>query len=112
MKFIIAIIVPAKFDVIKEALVQMGVMGITVTEVKGFGRQKGHTETYRGSSYIVDFVHKLKLEIVVADESAAKVVDIIVEQGNTGEIGAGKIFVLNAEEVVRIRTNERGAIAV
>ncbi len=112
MKFIIAVIKPFKLEEVKEALAQVGGEGMTVTEVKGFGRQKGHTEIYRGSEYTVDFLPKVKLEIVVADETAAKVVDTIVKTAKTGKIGDGKVFVLAAEEVVRIRTDERGDAAV
>ncbi len=112
MKKVEAIIKPFKLDEVKEALHEIGVQGLTVTEVKGFGRQKGHTELYRGAEYVVDFLPKLKLEIVVADDMLDKVVTAIVESANTGRIGDGKIFVLPLEEAVRIRTGERGSDAV
>jgi nitrogen regulatory protein PII len=107
MKKIEAIIKPFKLDDVKEALSQVGVEGLTVTEVKGFGRQKGHTELYRGAEYVVDFLPKIKLEIVVRDE-----IDAISQAANTGKIGDGKIFVLPLEEAIRIRTGERGPAAV
>ena len=107
MKLIIAIIKPFKLDEVKDALAEVGIEGMTVTEVKGFGRQKGHTEIYRGSEYTVDFLPKVKIEIVVADDAAAKAVDAIVKAAKTGKIGDGKIFVLPLEAVVRIRTDER-----
>ena len=112
MKKVEAIIKPFKLDEVKESLHEIGVQGLTVTEVKGFGRQKGHTELYRGAEYVVDFLPKLKLEIVVADDMLDKVVAAIVESANTGRIGDGKIFVLPLEEAIRIRTGERGADAV
>jgi nitrogen regulatory protein P-II 1 len=112
MKKVEAIIKPFKLDEVKEALHEIGVQGLTVTEVKGFGRQKGHTELYRGAEYVVDFLPKLKLEIVVADDMLDKVVAAIVESANTGRIGDGKIFVLPLEEAIRIRTGERGSDAV
>ena len=112
MKQIEAIIKPFKLDDVKSALSEMGIQGLTVTEVKGFGRQKGHTELYRGAEYVVDFLPKIKLEIAVADEMVDKVLQSIVESANTGRIGDGKIFVLPMEEVIRIRTGERGAEAV
>jgi nitrogen regulatory protein P-II 1 len=112
MKLIIAIIKPFKLDEVKEALGAAGVEGMTVTEVKGFGRQKGHTEIYRGSEYTVDFLPKVKLEIAVADEVAGKAVDAIIGAAKTGKIGDGKVFVLPLEEVVRIRTEEKGEIAI
>ncbi|MEY4488647.1 MAG: hypothetical protein RIQ79_1155 [Verrucomicrobiota bacterium] len=112
MKLIIAIIKPFKLEEVKEALAAIGAEGMTVTEVKGFGRQKGHTEIYRGSEYTVDFLPKAKLEIVVADDLAAKAVATITAAAKTGKIGDGKIFVLSVEEVVRIRTDERGEAAV
>ena len=112
MKKIEAIIKPFKLDDVKEALSQVGVEGLTVTEVKGFGRQKGHTELYRGAEYVVDFLPKIKLEIVVRDESVERVIDAIAEAANTGKIGDGKIFVLPLEEAIRIRTGERGPAAV
>jgi nitrogen regulatory protein P-II 1 len=112
MKLIIAIIKPFKLEEVKEALAGIGVEGMTVTEVKGFGRQKGHTEIYRGSEYTVDFLPKVKLEIVVTGELVAKTVDAIVKAAKTGKIGDGKVFVLGLEEAVRIRTDERGDAAV
>ena len=112
MKKIEAIIKPFKLDEVKEALHEIGIQGLTVTEVKGFGRQKGHTELYRGAEYVVDFLPKIKLEVVVGDEMTDKVVDAIVAAANTGRIGDGKIFVLPLEETIRIRTGERGADAV
>ena len=112
MKKIEAIIKPFKLDEVKEALSRIGVDGLTVSEVKGFGRQKGHTELYRGAEYVVDFLPKIKLEIVVTADVVEKVVEAIVSAANTGKIGDGKIFVLPLEEAVRIRTGERGADAV
>src|SRR5271155_530992 len=112
MKKIEAIIQPFKFDDVKDALTQAGVEGMTVTEVKGFGRQKGHKEIYRGSEYTVDFLPKMKLEIAVTDDIYVKVVETIVKAAKTGKIGDGKVFILLLEEVVRIRTNERGAGAI
>ncbi|VAV84168.1 Nitrogen regulatory protein P-II [hydrothermal vent metagenome] len=112
MKKIEAIIKPFKLDEVKEALNDINIKGITVSEVKGFGRQKGHTELYRGAEYVVDFLPKIKLEIIVREELVTKVVDTIVETAKTGRIGDGKVFVLPVEEVVRIRTGERGEDAV
>jgi nitrogen regulatory protein P-II 1 len=112
MKLIIAIIKPFKLEEVKEALAAAGIEGMTVTEVKGFGRQKGHTEIYRGSEYTVDFLPKVKLEVAVSDETAGKAVDAIVKSAKTGKIGDGKVFILPLEEVVRIRTDERGEAAV
>jgi nitrogen regulatory protein P-II 1 len=112
MKLIIAIIKPFKLEEVKEALAGIGVEGMTVTEVKGFGRQKGHTEIYRGSEYTVDFLPKVKLEIVVAGDLVAKTVDAIVKAAKTGKIGDGKVFVLALEDAVRIRTDERGDAAI
>lgn len=112
MKKIEAIIKPFKLDEVKEALNDIGIQGITVTEVKGFGRQKGHTELYRGAEYVVDFLPKIKLEIIVGEESAAKVVETIVEAAKTGRIGDGKVFVMPIDEVVRIRTGETGEEAI
>jgi nitrogen regulatory protein P-II 1 len=112
MKKVEAIIKPFKLDEVKEALSSIGVQGLTVSEVKGFGRQKGHTELYRGAEYVVDFLPKVKLEIIVADEMAGQVVETIERAARTGRIGDGKIFVLPMEEVVRIRTGERGANAL
>ena len=112
MKLIKAIIKPFKLEDVKDALAEVGVEGMTVSEVKGFGRQKGHTEIYRGSEYTVDFLPKVKLEVVVNDEIVTKVVDTIVNAAKTGKIGDGKIFVLPTEESVRIRTGETGDAAV
>lgn len=112
MKKIEAIIKPFKLDEVKEALHEVGVSGITVTEAKGFGRQKGHTELYRGAEYIVDFLPKVKLEVVVDDSLASRVVEAIEAAARTGRIGDGKIFMSSVEEVVRIRTGERGTDAV
>ncbi len=112
MRKIEAIIKPFKLDDVKEALHDVGIQGMTVTEVKGFGRQKGHTELYRGAEYVVDFLPKIKLEVAVSEELVDKAVQAIVEAANTGRIGDGKIFVLPLEEIIRIRTGERGADAV
>ena len=108
MKMITAIIKPFKLDDVRDALGEAGVMGMTVTEVKGFGRQKGHTELYRGAEYVVDFLPKLKLEIAVADEDVDRVVETIIETAESGRIGDGKIFVSSLERAVRIRTREEG----
>jgi nitrogen regulatory protein P-II 1 len=108
MKLIEAIIKPFKLDEVKEALSGIGIEGITVSEVKGFGRQKGHTELYRGAEYVIDFLPKVKLEIAVVDEQAARVVETIEATARTGRIGDGKIFIYTIEEAVRIRTGERG----
>jgi len=112
MKKIEAIVKPFKLDEVKEALQGMGIQGMTVTEVKGFGRQKGHTELYRGAEYVVDFLPKVKIEVAVSDEMADKIIQAIVEAASTGRIGDGKIFVHDLAEVVRIRTGERGPDAV
>ncbi len=112
MKKIEAIIKPFKLDEVKEALNEIGIQGITVSEVKGFGRQKGHTELYRGTEYVVDFLPKIKLEIVVREELVRKVVETIVETAKTGRIGDGKVFVLSVDEAVRIRTGEKGEEAI
>ena len=112
MKLIIAIIKPFKLEEVKEALAAAGIEGMTVTEVKGFGRQKGHTEIYRGSEYTVDFLPKVKLEVAVSDDVAGKAIDAIAKAARTGKIGDGTIFVVPLEEVVRIRTDERGEKAV
>ncbi|MSU49708.1 MAG: P-II family nitrogen regulator [Opitutus sp.] len=112
MKLIIAVIKPFKLEEVKEALAAAGIEGMTVTEVKGFGRQKGHTEIYRGSEYTVDFLPKVKIEVAVADDVAGKAIDAIAKAAKTGKIGDGKIFVMPLEEVVRIRTDERGESAV
>ena len=108
MKKVEAIIKPFKLDDVKESLKEIGVQGLTVSEVKGFGRQKGHTELYRGAEYVIDFLPKIKLEIVVSDDMVSKVIDSIMDSAKTGKIGDGKIFILPMEEVVRIRTGERG----
>ena len=108
MKKIEAIIKPFKLDDVKEALREAGVQGMTATEVKGFGRQKGHTEHYRGAEYTVDFVPKVKIEVVVADALAARVAEVIQKSAQTGKIGDGKIFVLPVDEAIRIRTGEKG----
>ena len=107
-----AIVKPFKLDEVKEALTKAGVQGMTVNEVKGFGRQKGHTELYRGAEYSVDFLPKVKIQVLVADEKAAGVVEVITESARTGKIGDGKIFVTAVEEVVRIRTGEKGPDAI
>ncbi len=112
MKFVTAILKPFKLDDVREALSELGVSGITVTEVKGFGRQKGHTELYRGAEYVVDFLPKVKLEVAVTDAQLDTVIDAIVKKANTGKIGDGKIFVFNLDQVVRIRTGETGAEAL
>ncbi|KMJ53589.1 MULTISPECIES: P-II family nitrogen regulator [Vogesella] len=112
MKLVSAIIKPFKLDEVREALSAIGVQGITVTEVKGFGRQKGHTELYRGAEYVVDFLPKVKLEIAIANELLDQVVEAIESAARTGKIGDGKIFVMDLEQVVRIRTGETGADAV
>jgi nitrogen regulatory protein PII len=112
MKKIEAIIKPFKLEDVKEALAEVGVQGMTVVEVKGFGRQKGHTEIYRGSEYTVDFLPKVKLEVVVESDRADTVVDAIVKAANTGKIGDGKVFVSEVSEAVRIRTGERGVDAI
>ena len=112
MKKIEAIIKPFKLDEVKEALQEVGLQGITVTEAKGFGRQKGHTELYRGAEYVVDFLPKVKLEIVTTDEAVESAVEAIRNAAQTGRIGDGKIFVSNVEDVIRIRTGETGADAI
>jgi len=112
MKKIEAIIKPFKLEEVKEALAEVGVQGMTVTEVKGFGRQKGHTEIYRGSEYTVDFLPKVKIEIVVDDTQADNVAAVIVKSANTGKIGDGKVFISNIEQAIRIRTGETGNSAV
>ncbi|MGH7775092.1 MAG: P-II family nitrogen regulator [Candidatus Binatia bacterium] len=112
MKKIEAIIKPFKLDEVKQKLTSAGISGMTISEVKGFGRQKGHTELYRGAEYTVDFLPKVKIEILVADEIAPKIVETILESAQTGKIGDGKIFVSPVEEVIRIRTNERGEEAI
>ena len=112
MKKIEAIIKPFKLDEVREVLSELGIMGLTATEVKGFGRQKGHTELYRGAEYVVDFLPKVKLDIVVADEMVDKVIDSITKTAHTGKSGDGKIFVMNVEDAIRIRTGEKGDDAV
>ena len=112
MKKVEAIIKPFKLDEVKESLSAIGVQGLTVSEIKGFGRQKGHTELYRGAEYVVDFLPKVKLEIIAADEKVADIICAIEKAAKTGRIGDGKIFVLPVEEVIRIRTGERGPDAV
>ena len=112
MKKVEAIIKPFKLDEVREALSELGVTGLTVTEVKGFGRQKGHTELYRGAEYVVDFVPKVKVEVVVADSLVERAVEVVVKAGRTGKIGDGKIFITSVEQAVRIRTGESGDAAV
>jgi len=112
VKKVEAIIKPFKLEEVKDALTGLGIEGMTVTEVKGFGRQKGHTELYRGSEYTVDFLPKVKVEIAVSDDMAGKAVDAIVRSAKTGKIGDGKVFLVPLEEVIRIRTDERGEAAV
>src|SRR5512147_1527667 len=112
MKMVEAIVKPFKLDEVKEALTKAGIQGMTVEEVKGFGRQKGHTELYRGAEYTVDFLPKVKIEILAPDEMAPKIIEAILESAQTGKIGDGKIFVSTVEDVIRIRTNERGEEAI
>jgi len=112
VKKIDAIIKPFKLEEVKDALAEVGIEGMTITEVKGFGRQKGHTEIYRGSEYTVDFLPKVRMEIVLQDNQVESAIQAIVSSAKTGKIGDGKIFVSNVEEVVRIRTDEKGALAV
>ena len=112
MKQVEAIIKPFQLDEVKQALAKLGVEGMTVSEVKGFGRQKGHTELYRGAEYSIDFLPKVKIQILVTDEKAPQVVEAIVKGARTGKIGDGKIFVTPVEEVIRIRTGEKGADAI
>lgn len=112
MKKIEAIIKPFKLDEVKEALQEIGLQGITVTEARGFGRQKGHTELYRGAEYVVDFLPKVKIEVVVEENMVDKVVEAIIAAARTGRIGDGKIFIMPMEEVIRIRTGEKGADAI
>jgi len=112
MKMLTAIIKPFKLDEVRESLSELGVTGVTVTEVKGFGRQKGHTELYRGAEYVVDFLPKVKVEIALADEIVERAIEVIASAAQTGKIGDGKIFITNTEEVIRIRTGETGADAV
>jgi nitrogen regulatory protein PII len=112
MKMVEAIVKPFKLDEVKEALTKAGIQGMTVEEVKGFGRQKGHTELYRGAEYSVDFLPKVKIQILVSDDKATKVVEVITDSARTGKIGDGKIFVTTVDEVIRIRTGEKGADAI
>jgi nitrogen regulatory protein P-II 1 len=112
MKLITAVIKPFKLDEVREALSEMGVTGLTVTEVKGFGRQKGHTEMYRGAEYVVDFLPKIKIELVVASSDAERVIEAIIKSARTGKIGDGKIFVTPVEQTIRIRTGETDENAV
>jgi nitrogen regulatory protein P-II 1 len=112
MKKIEAIIRPFKLDEVKEALVEEGIRGLTITEVRGYGRQKGHTETYRGSEYRIEFIPKIKIEIVVEKEKAEKVIDAILRTAKTGQVGDGKIFITDIEDVIRIRTEESGKEAL
>jgi nitrogen regulatory protein P-II 2 len=112
MKFVSAIIKPFKLDEVREALSEIGVQGLTVTEVKGFGRQKGHTELYRGAEYVVDFLPKVKVEVAIADDQLEQTLEVIEKAANTGKIGDGKIFVFDLQHVVRIRTGEIGEAAI
>ncbi|HLU05900.1 MAG TPA: P-II family nitrogen regulator [Woeseiaceae bacterium] len=112
MKLIVAIIKPFKLDDVRQAVSDIGIQGITVTEVKGFGRQRGHTELYRGAEYVVDFLPKAKIELAVADDVAEQVIEAITNTARTGAIGDGKIFVVDLEQAIRIRTGETGAAAV
>ena len=112
MKLVTAVIKPFKLDDVREALSEIGVQGITVTEVKGFGRQKGHTELYRGAEYVVDFLPKVKIEVATTEELLDQVIEAITKAANTGKIGDGKIFVTSLEQIIRIRTGETGAEAV
>jgi nitrogen regulatory protein P-II 2 len=112
MKLVTAIIKPFKLDDVREALSEIGIAGVTVTEVKGFGRQKGHTELYRGAEYVVDFLPKVKMEVAVADDAVEQVIEAIIKTANTGKIGDGKIFVSQLEQVIRIRTGEVGEDAL
>jgi nitrogen regulatory protein P-II 1 len=112
MKKIEAIIRPFKIDDVREALIEIGVKGMTITEVKGYGRQKGHTEVYRGSEYQIDFLPKMKIEIIAPDESVDKIVNTIIKSAKTGQVGDGKIFVYPVEDVIRVRTEESGEAAL
>ena len=112
MKFVTAIIKPFKLDEVREALSAIGVQGITVTEVKGFGRQKGHTELYRGAEYVVDFLPKVKIDVAIDDKDLDRVIEAITKAANTGKIGDGKIFVVNLEQAIRIRTGETDTDAI
>ncbi len=112
MKKVEAIIKPFKLDEVKDALVEIGIGGMTVTEVRGFGQQKGHTEIYRGTEYVIDFLPKVKIEVIVKDEDVEKVVQAIIKTAQTGRVGDGKIFIIPIEDVIRIRTGERGEQAI
>jgi len=112
MKLIIAVVKPFRLDDVRNALAEVGVQGMTVTEVKGFGRQRGHTELYRGAEYVVDFLPKVKVEVAVADELVERVIEAIIESAKTGKVGDGKIFVTDLEQVYRIRTGETGDQAI
>jgi len=112
MKKIEAIIKPFKLDEVREALSAIGIMGLTATEVKGFGRQKGHTELYRGAEYVVDFLPKVKLDLIISDDMVEKAIEVIVSTAHTGKIGDGKIFVMDVNQVIRIRTGEKGDAAI
>ncbi len=112
MKKVEAIIKPFKLDEVKDALVEIGIGGMTVTEVRGFGQQKGHTEIYRGTEYVIDFLPKVKIEVVVRDEDVEKVIEAIMKTAQTGRVGDGKIFIIPVEDVIRIRTGERGNQAI
>ena len=112
MKKIEAIIKPFKLDEVREALSAIGIMGLTATEVKGFGRQKGHTELYRGAEYVVDFLPKVKLDLIISDDMVEKAIEVIVSTAHTGKIGEGKIFVMDVNQVIRIRTGEKGDAAI
>lgn len=112
MKLVTAIVKPFKLDDVREALSEVGVQGITVTEVKGFGRQKGHTELYRGAEYVVDFLPKIKIEVAIADASVEQTIEAIAKAANSGKIGDGKIFVSPLEQIIRIRTGETGEDAI
>ena len=112
MKLVTAIVKPFKLDDVREALSEIGVQGITVTEVKGFGRQKGHTELYRGAEYVVDFLPKVKIEVAVAGDITDRAIEAIIKAANTGKIGDGKVFVSSLEQVIRIRTGETGEEAI
>ena len=112
MKLVTAVVKPFKLDDVREALSEIGVQGITVTEVKGFGRQKGHTELYRGAEYVVDFLPKVKIEVAVADDTLEQTIEAITKAANTGKIGDGKIFVTSLEQIIRIRTGETGEEAI
>src|SRR5438128_12270407 len=112
MKLVVAIVKPHKLDEVKEALQDVGVSGLTTTDVEGFGRQRGHTEVYRGAEYQVDFVPKVRIEVVVGELDAARVVDAVVESASTGQIGDGKVWVTTIDEIVRVRTGERGEDAL